>query len=167
MPPGIGFLFPSPDSGNFQLLFIQGSFLPPSPLSFPSGIPAMQMLLHWMVSLNSQSLFSFFPLFFFLTSVELDCLPSFCLSDHRSFLLLALVYCLFHLVVFRFVLFWVWGGHMSLYSSFTLLKLRKREIRNIRQSWRQAFTLPPAPRNPAIYLAISDWQLLVGLRAEC
>ena len=56
---------------------------------------------------------------------------------------------------------------MSLYSSFTLLKIRKREIRNIRQSWRQASTMPPAPQNPAIYLTISDYQLLAGFRVEC
>lgn len=47
----------------------------------------------------SKSVFIFL-IIFFLTSVELDGFPSFCLSDDRSFLLLALVYCVFHLVVF-------------------------------------------------------------------
>ena len=80
--PGLGWLFPFPCSGNFQLFPLQ-TFFPALSLSSPSGILIMRMLVCLMLSQRSLRLSSF--LFIrFLYSVLWQWFLLFCPPGHLS-----------------------------------------------------------------------------------
>ena len=84
---------------KFSTIISSNRFPVPFSFSSPSGIPIMWISLHLMMLLNSLSLFLFF-IIPFISLVQFDCFSLLCPLGHWSFLVLPLVYDLFHLVYF-------------------------------------------------------------------
>ena len=111
-------LFPSPNFGIFQLLFLQIHFLFPPFLSSPSGISIMWMLLHLMLQ-NSLSLFSF--LFFCCSaqvlSITLSSRSLIHSSPSSNMLLIPSSVLLISMILYLWFLFIYsisWSSHMDL-----------------------------------------------------
>ena len=101
MFPGFGCLFPSPDKGSFQPLFLQISFLPFSLFSH-SGTLIMQILVWLMLFQRFLKLTSFFKILFSFCCSDWAISPLPCLPDCRSIFLHHLSCCWFYLVYFYF-----------------------------------------------------------------
>lgn len=86
----ITYLCPSPDSGNFQLLFLL--------INLKGGVPLLQMSLWLMESLCSLYLFSLCIMLFFLSFAPLNFLSSACSSPLFAPLSVFLISCIVFIV---------------------------------------------------------------------